>query len=68
MTFADLYMFQALSAFSDPDDPFYVTLPEPISQRFQVMQYFPLLSDLVHRVGEVPGIRAWMATRDRGLF
>ena len=36
LSYADIAMFQALWAFTDPEDPFYTTLPEPISQRFGV--------------------------------
>lgn len=67
LTFGDLCAFQVLHSFTDPDDPFFSTLPG-VSARLSVLEYHPLLKSLKERVAEVPGIKKWMEKRPRGLF
>ena len=58
---------KVLHSFTDPEDPFYSTLPG-VSARLSVLEYHPLLKALKERVAEVEGIKRWMEKRPRGLF
>ena len=68
MTYGDLSFFQVLHSFTDPNDPFYTTLPESVDKRFQVLQYYPQISAHLKRVLEIPGIKKWVEERPVGLF
>ena len=58
---------KVLHSFTDPEDPFYSTLPD-VSARLSVLEYHPLLKALKERVAVVEGIKSWMEKRPRGLF
>lgn len=60
-------MFHILYSFSDPEDPFYKTLPHA-DERLYMLEDYPLLVDLVNRVLAEPGIKEWIKTRPEGLF
>ena len=67
LTYGDLAVFQALHAFTDPEDPFYTTLPG-VGSRMDSINHYPVLKEHFERVGQVPGIRKWLESRPRGLF
>lgn len=67
LTFADLSIFQILHAFTDPEDPFFVTLPY-VEERFTILESFPLLKEHRDRILAIPGVTAWIEGRPRGLF
>ncbi|TRY76427.1 hypothetical protein TCAL_12508 [Tigriopus californicus] len=67
LTYGDIYMFHILYSFSDPEDPFYKTLPHA-DERLYMLEDYPLLVDLVNRVLAEPGIKEWIKTRPEGLF
>ncbi len=66
-TYADLCLFQILHSFTDPNDPFYSTLPG-VDARLDVLDYHPRLRSLKERVGDIAGVKKWMAERPEGLF
>jgi glutathione S-transferase len=67
VTYGEICVFQVLRSFTDPDDPFYSTLPG-VGGRLDMLDYHPLLKALMERVGEMKGIKKWMDSRPKGLF
>ena len=59
-------MFEHLSSMLDPRDPFFQKFLKgkiDLKARTESLQGFPLLSGLVSRVKQQPGIKKWMETR-----
>ena len=68
MTYADLFVFQILHAFTDPSDPFFVTLPY-VNDRLVFLEDFPSLEDHKNRILDIKEIRQWVeGDRPKGLF
>ena len=68
MTYADLFVFQILHAFTDPSDPFFVTLPY-VNDRLVFLEDFPSLADHRDRIGAVKEIKQWVEVdRPKGMF
>lgn len=67
MTYADLAVFHAARSFSDPEDPFYSTLPG-LGSRMDAINHYPKIKELVKKVGEREGVKKWIETRPKGLF
>ncbi len=68
LSLADLAVFLIFHSFSNPDDPFFATLPYVDERIGMLDDKYPPLNEHMIRIYNVPEVKGWMTRRPLGLF